>query len=206
MLEKSDYIRYLQAADLSDARRYFELARLTTRQHDKAELMAGALVGIIVALIVSGGTWPFTLLAGLGAFGATLLVIFLIHWIRSPSAFYRAAVAEIGNKDKELEEIKNKNREIRRSFVIEQLKDLISEYREIDVYPDLSQPVEKHVHDLSKIIDHSLRLQKLVERYIAPEHLAVYPGTDHLWHQQHIRQVMDDLLLRLVDGEIDIKA
>jgi hypothetical protein len=94
-LEKSDFIRYLQETDLSDARRYFELARLATRQHDKGELMAGAVVGVFVAALIGGTNWFTTVLTGLGAFGATLIVIFIIHWIRAPSAFYKLAQADL---------------------------------------------------------------------------------------------------------------
>lgn len=93
-LEKRDFISYLLQTDLSNSRRYFELARYTTRQHDKVELMAGAVVGIFAAILVGATTWFFTLLSGLAAFGATLIVIFVIHWIRSPGAFYKVVLAK----------------------------------------------------------------------------------------------------------------
>jgi hypothetical protein len=93
-LEKREFISYLEQSDLSDARRYFELARCSLRQHDKVELMAGAIVGISLGWLLGGGTWFGSLATGAMALFATLILIFLIHWTRSPSAFHRAAIAE----------------------------------------------------------------------------------------------------------------
>jgi hypothetical protein len=198
-LAKQEFISYLVESDLSDGRRYFELARYSMRQHDKAELMAGAVVGIIAAIALGGGAWIGTLLTGLTLFGATLIVIFLIHWIRSPSAFHKAATAELRNKTKELESITN--HDSRRAFVIERLKELLKDHKQLEASEDpLQQSSIVILHEMEAQIEHVQRARKFLERYISSEHLAGYP-----WNFGYIRTVLEDIHQRLVDGEIEIK-
>ena len=203
-LEKSHYIRYLQDADLSDARRYFELARLTTRQHDKVELIAGAIVGIVLGWLLGGGTWFGSLVAGALALFATLIIIFLIHWIRSPSAFHKTAVVDVRGKDRELENEKNKNS--RREFVLGRLRELINEHKQLDVYFDVNQEVPKAVYQLEREIDHILRVEKFLERYIEHDEMERYRKKENsLFTFDQTRFALEDILQRIVEDEIKIR-
>jgi len=165
--------------------------------------MAGAMVGIIVALIVGGGAWSVTLLAGLGAFGATLLVIFLIHWIRSPSALHKAAVVASKAKAQELEAEKSKND--RRTFFIEQLRELINEHKSIDVYFDITQDISKQVYHLEQEVDHDFRVKKLFERYLESADLERYQVKGKTLGFKYTRVLLEEVLQKIVDGEIRIK-
>lgn len=78
--------------ELSYARQYFEYARYKTREHDKVELTAGFIVGLLFALVLGSGTWFGTAAVGFLAFAATLVMIFLLHWIRAPSALHQRAI------------------------------------------------------------------------------------------------------------------
>lgn len=83
-LDQDQFIAWLIQSDASDARCYFELARYSTRRHEKIEMIAGAVVGFVSGLLVGGGSWPGSFAVGIVAFLATILLIFLIQWIRAP--------------------------------------------------------------------------------------------------------------------------
>jgi hypothetical protein len=112
-LDESQYIDWLIESDASDARCYLELARYFTRRHQKIEMIAGAIIGFVSGLVLGGGNWIGGLLVGLAAFIATLFLIFLIHWIRAPSAFYKRALAERDATKLLLEAEKERNKRAR---------------------------------------------------------------------------------------------
>jgi hypothetical protein len=103
-LETSEFIAYLEQSPVSNARRYFEFAKYAVWHHDKKESIAQAVVTILaamaggVAAAAQGGHWFLALMAGIGGavvgFVASLFVLFFVHWIRSPNAFHKAAIAE----------------------------------------------------------------------------------------------------------------
>jgi hypothetical protein len=139
-LEKAEFISYLSGADLSDARRYFELARYSTRQHDKGELMAGVVVGILVAALIGGGSWLVTVLTALGAFGATLVVIFLIHWLRAPSAFHKQAQTDLKSARLLLEEEKERHK---KAILVGRIICISTEER-LNTYIETLNPTVEH--------------------------------------------------------------
>ena len=98
LLPREKFVDYLIDAPISDARRYFELARYNTRKHEKKEMFAGAIVGTLLGIWLGGGTWQGGIGVGILGFLGTLLLIFFIHWIHSPSILYQAAVVQIGEK------------------------------------------------------------------------------------------------------------
>lgn len=110
-LDQEAFLSHLTQRDISDARRYFEYARYKTRKHDKVEMGAGTIVGILLGWLLGGGTWQGSTAVGIVAFLATLLVIFTFHWIRSPSAFHKAAIVEADSAKLLLEQEKAKNAE-----------------------------------------------------------------------------------------------
>lgn len=98
LLPRKQFIDYLIDASISEARRYFELARYNTRKHEKKEMLAAAIVGTGLGIWLGGGTWQGGVGVGILGFFGTLLLIFFIHWIHSPSVLYQAAVAQVGEK------------------------------------------------------------------------------------------------------------
>lgn len=98
LLPQEEFVDYLIDASITDARRYFELARYNTRKHEKKEMLAAAIVGTILGIWVGGGTWQGGLGVGVLGFFGTLLLLFFIHWIHSPSVMYQAAVTQVGEK------------------------------------------------------------------------------------------------------------
>lgn len=96
-LERAEFISYLEQVPISNARRYFELARHSLRQHEKLELIAGAIVGIALGWLLGGGTWFGSLATGMMALFATLVLIFLFQWLRTPSIFHQAAISRIAS-------------------------------------------------------------------------------------------------------------
>jgi hypothetical protein len=124
---ESDRDTYMsELAGQSFARQYFQYARYKTREHDKIELTAGLIVGVVFALIVGSGSWLSTAVVGLFAFGATLIMIFLLHWLRAPSAFHKRAIADSKRGNKTDQEGK------RREVLIMRLTDLIKEAGEVN--------------------------------------------------------------------------
>jgi hypothetical protein len=108
-------------ADKSKARQYFQYARYATREHDKKELTAGLIVGLIFAFIFGNGPWLNTLGIGCLAFGATLLTIFVLNWIRAPSAFHEhweSQVERLPNTDTHRQ---------KRQIIVDRLAQLIKE-------------------------------------------------------------------------------
>ena len=128
-LEQDQYIAWLVQSDASDARCYFELARYATRKHEKGEMIGGAVVGFVSGLLLGGGSWPGSLAVGIAAFLATLLLIFLVHWIHAPSAFYRHARAELGSTKLLLQQEQARNAKPQLTGDIECL--------EIDLHPNI---------------------------------------------------------------------
>lgn len=118
-LDRKRYMSML--SEQSFAHQYFQYARYKTREHDKIELTAGLIVGLVFALIFGSGSWLTTILIGLLAFGATLITIFLLHWVRAPSAFHRQA---IGDLEKEHQ---RESGDKRREMIVERLEQLIKE-------------------------------------------------------------------------------
>jgi hypothetical protein len=93
-LDREHFIDWLIQADLSDTQRYLELGRYATRRHEKIEMIGGAIAGFFLGWVLGGGGLAWSLIIGLLGFLATLLVIFVIHWARAPSAFYKRALAD----------------------------------------------------------------------------------------------------------------
>lgn len=98
LLPREKFVDYLIDAPVTDARRYLELARYNTRKHEKKEMLAAAIVGTLLGVWLGGGTWQGGIGVGVLGFFGTLLLIFFIHWIHSPSVLYQAAVAQVGEK------------------------------------------------------------------------------------------------------------
>jgi hypothetical protein len=98
LLPQEKFVDYLIDAPITDARRYFELARYNTRKHEKKEMLAAAIVGTLLGIWLGGGTWQGGIGVGILGFLGTLLLLFFIHWIHSPSVMYQAAVAQVGEK------------------------------------------------------------------------------------------------------------
>ena len=111
LLDREAFLSHLTQKDLSDARRYFDYARYKTRKHDKVEMGAGTIVGTLLGWLLGGGTWQGSIAVGFLAFFATLLVIFAFHWVRSPSAFHKAALIEAHSAKLLLEQEKARNAE-----------------------------------------------------------------------------------------------
>jgi hypothetical protein len=99
-LPQEAFVEYLISTPISNARRYLELARYSTRKHEKKEMLAGAIIGTALGIWLGGGTWQGGIGVGLLGFFGTLLLLFFLHWIHSPSVLYQAAVAQIKERDK----------------------------------------------------------------------------------------------------------
>jgi hypothetical protein len=128
-LDQNGYINWLIQSDMSDARRYLELARYSTRKHEKAEMIAGFVLGLLSGVfsnVLGGVVWPVALIVGLLAFLLTVLVVFAINWIRAPSAFYKHALVEAESAKRLLEEEKKKN--TRPAFVARVLEIITESY------------------------------------------------------------------------------
>jgi hypothetical protein len=131
-------------------------------------------------------------------------------WVAAAVAFFIAGYRAWLQERRKLEAERNQNS--RRDFVTDQLKDLINDHKRIDIVLDTSDAnvVNMAVHLIGTQIDHSVRAQKLLERYIDIEILAGYEGypsgTDRsLWDFDKIRPVLEDIHRRIVEGEIQIK-
>ena len=131
-------------------------------------------------------------------------------WVAAAIAFFIAGYRAWLQERRKLETERTKNS--RCDFVTEQLKDLINDHKRLDIVLDTSNAnvVNTALHLIGTQIDHSVRAQNLLERYIDTAILAGYQGypsgTDRsLWDFDKIRPVLEDIYRRIVEGELQLK-
>jgi hypothetical protein len=111
--------------DKTHARQRLRYALYKTREHEKVELGAGAIVGLVIAIVFGGGAWAKTSLLGVLGFLATVVLIFMWHWIHAPSVFHdhwEATTKELLHKTHSENLVQQK-----RQFLAERLQSLLNE-------------------------------------------------------------------------------
>jgi hypothetical protein len=172
-------------AEKSPAGQYFALARYEVVKHDKVELIAGLIVGVVLALLLGSGTWQSQLFVGVLAFFGTLVTIFLLQWIRAPSAFHKRTIAK-------LQKINLTDRGERRSVLIQRLTDLIKEYGQVN-FGSASISTSKGLDKMLRFANHNGRVTQFLQAHYDLQTVKRFEQDGH--------GVLEELLAELLQPE-----